>query len=70
MRLPIGIALCCAAVSTALAAQGAIAANPAVPVAIRAARLVVGDGRVLDAPLVIVTGDRITSVAAGAQARV
>ncbi|HVO31282.1 MAG TPA: hypothetical protein VMV18_11115, partial [bacterium] len=42
-------------------AQGAAAA-PSAPVAITAARLIVGDGSVIEHPVVIVTGDRITAV--------
>ena len=50
------------------APHGSAFAQPSTPIAIRAARLIVGDGTVIDNPVVIVQGDRIT--AAGAAARV
>ena len=56
-------------VTVALAAQSLIAQAPAVT-AIRAARLIVGDGTQIESPVVVITGDRITAVGTAAQLRV
>ena len=56
-------------VTVALAAQSLIGQAPAVT-AIRAARLIVGDGTQIESPVVVITGDRITAVGTAAQLRV
>jgi imidazolonepropionase-like amidohydrolase len=52
------------------AAQAAPAAAPAQSVAIRASRVIIGDGSQLDNVTVVVTGERITAIGPTAQARV
>ena len=53
----------------ALAAQPLVA-QPPVVTAIRAARLIIGDGTQIESPVVVVTGERITAVGTAAQVRV
>jgi imidazolonepropionase-like amidohydrolase len=53
----------------AAAAQQAFAQSPAVTV-IRAARLIIGDGTQIESPVVVITGERITTVGPAAQVRV
>lgn len=53
----------------ALAAQPLRAQSPAVT-AIRAARLIIGDGTQIDSPVVLITGERITAVGPATQVRV
>ena len=55
--------------AVALAAQPLVAQAPAVT-AIRAARLIVGDGTQIESPVVVITGERITAVGPAAQVRV
>jgi imidazolonepropionase-like amidohydrolase len=55
-------------VTVALAAQPLVAQAPAVT-AIRAARLIVGDGTQIESPVVVITGERITTVGPAAQVR-
>lgn len=55
--------------SLALAAQSLSAQSPSVT-AIRAARLIVGDGTQIESPVVVITGERITAVGTAAQVRV
>jgi imidazolonepropionase-like amidohydrolase len=56
-------------VTVALVAQPLAAQAPAVT-AIRAARLIVGDGTQIESPAVVITGERITAVGPAAQVRV
>jgi imidazolonepropionase-like amidohydrolase len=58
-----------ALITLAVAAQQVLAQAPAVT-AIRAARLIIGDGTQIESPVVIVTGERITAVGTAAQVRV
>jgi imidazolonepropionase-like amidohydrolase len=53
----------------AVAAHAVVAQAPTVT-AIRAARLIIGDGTQVEAPVVVITGDRITAVGPAAQVRV
>jgi len=53
-----------------LAAASLPAQAPVATTAIRAARLVVGDGSVLDNPVVLIRGDRITEVGSAARVRI
>ena len=53
----------------AVAAQSVFAQAPTVT-AIRAARLIIGDGTQIESPVVVVTGERITAVGPAAQVRV
>lgn len=53
-----------------LAAASLTAQAPVATTAIRAARLVVGDGSVLDNPVVLIRGDRITEVGSAARVRI
>ena len=53
----------------AVAAQSVFAQAPSVT-AIRAARLIIGDGTQIESPVVVVTGERITAVGPAAQVRV
>lgn len=53
----------------AVVSQTAAAQAPAVT-AIRAARLIIGDGTQVESPVVVITGDRITAVGPAAQVRV
>ncbi len=55
--------------SLALVAQSLSAQSPSVT-AIRAARLIVGDGTQIESPVVVITGERITAVGTAAQVRV
>ncbi len=50
-------------------ASPAIAQTPVVT-AIRAARLIIGDGTQIEAPVVVITGERITAVGPSAQVRI
>lgn len=52
-----------------VAVHEAIAQSPAVT-AIRAARLIIGDGTQIESPVVVITGERITAVGPAAQVRV
>lgn len=56
-------------VALVAATQQALAQSPTVT-AIRAARLIIGDGTQLESPVVVITGDRITAVGPAAQVRV
>ncbi len=53
----------------ALAVQPLMAQTPAVT-AIRAARLIIGDGTQIESPVVVITGERITAVGPATQVRV
>ena len=53
----------------AIAAQS-VSAQSATVTAIRAARLIIGDGTQIESPVVVITGERITAVGPAAQVRV
>ena len=55
--------------SLALMAQSVVAQSPAVT-AIRATRLIIGDGTQVESPVVVITGERITAAGPAAQVRV
>src|SRR5262249_59482079 len=59
---PTSYAFRIAAAIMALGAALAARAQGAPPIAIKGARLVVGDGSVVENPVIVVTGDRITAV--------
>jgi imidazolonepropionase-like amidohydrolase len=61
--------LSCTLLTLAIAAQQVVAQTPAVT-AIRAARLIIGDGTQIEAPVVVISGERITAVGPAAQVRV
>jgi imidazolonepropionase-like amidohydrolase len=56
-------------VALTLAAQP-LAAQPPIVTAIRATRLIIGDGTQIESPVVVITGDRITAVGPAAQVRI